>query len=320
MPLNGFNKSGIALIALLIGVFALSFGSVFVRLSSGELSAYAIAADRLLIAAILFMVWQSVWATFHPPQTEITPSSGDEIKRSVNTPWLLLMAGVLWFASLASFFWAQTQTNIAIACVLHNLAPIFTSLGAWWFFGKTFNFKFGIGMLISLVGVSAIGWEEMQISALRLNGDFAAILSAVFLAAYLLSMEYLRVQLSAITIQLWICVVGASVSLPVLLVMQEQLLPESLNAVLAILALAFICQVCGHGLLTFSLDRLSSVVVALVHLLEPILAGLLAWIIFSEQLGVWSWVSFFVVLLGLYLAISSQVEEELGQSPLEENV
>jgi len=234
--------------------------------------------------------------------------------------WLLLAAGICWFAALASVFWAQTQTTIAIASLLHNLAPLFTSLGAWWFLGQTFNFKFVVGMIIALVGVGAIGWEEMQISTIRLNADFAALLSAVFLSAYLLIIEHLRSQLSAATIQLWICGVGAAVSLPLMGLMHEQLLPDSLNTGLAIVALALICQVLGHGLLTFSLDSLSSVVVALVHLLEPVFAGLLAWLIFSEQLGLWSWVGFSVVLLGLYIAIASQANDELSQAVAEEQL
>ncbi len=319
MELTGFRKHVVtALVAALVGVLALSSSAVFVRLSSIELSSYAIVSNRLLFAAIIFSVWQSILTILHKPQAEIIQPDSGSIKISAKAQWLLLGAGVSWFAALTSFFWAQTQTNIAIACLLHNLAPIFTSLGAWWFFGQTFNFKFGVGMIITLIGVSAIGWEEMQISSMRLNGDLAAILSAVFLASYLLIIEHLRIQLSSVTIQLWICVVGALVGFPILLLTHEQFLPGSLTTWLAILALAFSCQFLGHGLLTFSLDRLSSVVVALVHLLEPIFAGLLAWILFSEQLETWSWIAFSVVLLGLYLAISSQVNREMLQSESEE--
>ena len=296
MQSNSLSKSVVALIALFIGVFSLSFGAIFVRFSSGELSAYAIATDRLIIATIIFSVWNSVVTVSRQfRQNSMNPSPDAATTPTVR--WLLLAAGICWFAALASVFWAQTQTTIAIASLLHNLAPLFTSLGAWWFLGQTFNFKFVLGMIIALVGVGAIGWEEMQISAIRLNADFAALLSAVFLSAYLLIIEHLRSQLSAATIQLWICGVGAAVSLPLMGLMHEQLLPNSLNTGLAIVALALICQVLGHGLLTFSLDSLSSVVVALVHLLEPVFAGLLAWLIFSEQLGLWSWVGFSVVLL-----------------------
>lgn len=311
MQVGYSNKFKVALVALLAGVFALSFGAIFVKFSSGELSAYAIATDRLLVSIAIFGLWNGGATALQRLHTNPVEPDLNTTQTSPKTKWLLLAAGILWFAALSSLFWAQTQTNIAIASLLHNLAPIFTSLGAWWFFGQTFNGKFAIGMIITLIGVGAIGWEEMQIAEIRLSGDIAAILSALFLSAYLLIIEHLRTQLSPITIQIWICGVGALVSFPLLLFTQEQIFPSSLNTWLAILALACICQVLGHGLLTFSLDSLSSVLVSLIHLLEPVFAGLLAWLIFSEQLGLWSWLGFSIVLLGLCLAISSQTADGL---------
>ncbi|MDF0551846.1 DMT family transporter [Kamptonema sp. UHCC 0994] len=315
MQLTDSNKPTIAFIALLIGVFAISLAATFVKFSHYELSSYAIASNRLLISAIVFGLCNggiTAFQHFSPKETV------ESELYTAKTLGMLAIAGVLWLAALAAVFWAQSQTSIAIATLLHNLAPIFTSLGAWWFFGKTFERKFVVGMMIAIVGVGAIGWQEIQIDASRVQGDFAALLSAVFLSGYLMIMEQIRTQLSAVTMQMWICSIGAFVSLPVLLLTQSPAFPHSFNTWLMILALACICQGLGHGLLTFSLDTLSSVVVALVHLLEPVFAGMLAWIIFSEKLGFSSWVGFAIVLLGLYVAIVSQTTNDILEIELEE--
>lgn len=313
MQWNRSDKAASALAASMTGVVALSFGSVFVRLGSADLSPYAIAFNRLLLAAIVFGIWNGCRAAYQQLQ-------GDPVKPIPYTFQIVLLffsAGALWAATLASLFWALTQTNVAIAIVLHNLAPIFTSLGAWMWIGQTFDRKFRLGLGIATLGITLLELEEMQIGTSRVQGDLAAILSAVFLAAYLLIVERLRTQFAALTIQMWVCTVGMVISLPLLLITEHQIFPQSVSSWVAVLSLVCICQVLGHGFLTFSLASLSSVTVSLVHLLDPIFGSMLAWFVFGERLSLWSWGGFAVVLAGLYLTISSQVAVDMPQNELE---
>lgn len=313
MQWNGSNKAAGALAASLTGVVALSFGSVFVKLGSHDLSPYAIAFNRLLLAAIVFGIWNGCRTAYQ----QLQGKSAEPTPYTLQIVLLFLSAGMLWTATLASLFWALTQTNVAIAIVLHNLAPIFTSLGAWVWVGQTFDRKFKLGMGIAILGTTLLELEEMQIGIGRVQGDLAAILSAVFLAAYLLVVERLRTQFAALTIQMWVCTVGMLISLPLLLLTQNQIFPQSVNGWVAVLCLVCVCQVLGHGFLTFSLASLSSVTVSLVHLLDPIFGSMLAWLIFGERLSLWSWGGFAVVLSGLYLTISSQVAVDMSQNELE---
>ncbi len=59
-------------------------------------------------------------------------------------------------------------------------------------------------------------------------------------------------------------------------------------------------------MLPYSLNSLSSEFTALFLLLDPVLASLGAGAFFSERLGLLNWMAFAVVLLGMYLALSSQ--------------
>ncbi|NMG06652.1 hypothetical protein DP117_07130 [Brasilonema sp. UFV-L1] len=72
------------------------------------------------------------------------------------------------------------------------------------------------------------------------------------------------------------------------------------------MGLALICQVLGQGLIVHSLSRLSSGFVATAFLLDPVLSSIEAWAIFSEQLSLSNWLAFITVLMGIYLAVSSQ--------------
>ncbi len=313
MLFNSYSKSAIALTSCLVGVFAISFGSIFAKFCSPDLTPQGIAFGRLVVAAIAFSLWtgsKTVYQRLQSKPVENTPH------RPI-TLLLLPLAGILWVMTLATMYWALEQTSVAITTALHNLSPIFTSLGAWWLWGQKFDRRFLLGLSLAIAGVFILELGEMQISASRVQGDVFAILSAVLLAAYLLILEHLRTQFASTTIQLWVCSTGAASSLPLLLLNHEPLFPHSSQAWFAMLSLAIVCQFFGHGLLTFSLTSLSSITVSLFHLLEPVFSTFLAWVIFWEYLSFWTWVGFVVVLAGLYLTVLGEMPRDTLESDLE---
>ncbi|MEH2387349.1 MAG: EamA family transporter [Nostoc sp.] len=301
--MNVSNQTKIALASLFLGVGVISFGSIFVRLSETELSPNATVFNRLWLSSMVFLLWHGYKAICQGLSLE------KPVERQLYTSqdlWLLLGGGIFWAATLVFLAWSLTQTSVAISSVLHNLAPISTSLGVWLLFRQGFEKQFLIGMTIALGGAIAIEFEELQIATEEVQGGLTAIVSAIFLSAYLLIVEKLRTKFSPATIQLWICAIAALVIFPILLFTQDQLFPSTVNGWLWVISLALICQVLGHGLLTYSLATFSSVVVSLVHLLEPVFSGIFALVIFSEKLTYSNWGGFAVVLIGLYLAVSSQ--------------
>lgn len=301
--MNVSNQMRMALASLLVGVVAISFGSILIKLSEAELSPNAIVFNRFWLASVVLALW-------HGYKTIRQRLSGDQpVEQQSYTSqdlWLLLSAGISWAAALVFVAWSLTQTSVTISSVLHNLAPIFTSLGAWLLFRQGMKRQFLIGMFIAIGGAIAIEIEDLQIATGKVQGGLAAIISAVFLSAYLLIVEKLRTKFTPTTIQLWICAIAALVIFPILLFTQDQLFPLSVNGWLNVISLALICQVLGHGLLTYSLARFDSVVVSLVHLLEPVFSSIFAFVVFGERLSFSNWVGFAVVLIGLYLAVESQ--------------
>jgi len=314
---NSYSKSAIALTFCFIGVLAISFGSVFAKFCSPDLTPQGIAFGRLLVAAIAFSLWTGSKTVYQRLQSEPVETKSHHPM----TMLLLPLAGILWVMNLTSIYWALTQTSVAITMALHNLAPVFTSLGAWWLWNQKFDRRFFWGLSLSIAGVFILELGEIQISASRLQGDGFAILSAILLALYLLILEHLRSQFAPTTIQLWVCSIGALATLPLLLLSHEPVFSQSFQVWLALLSMAIVCQFLGHGLLTFSLTALSSVTVSLVHLLEPVFSTFLAWVVFGEHLSFWTWMGLVVVLAGLYLTVVGEILGDLsfrGKSPLEE--
>jgi drug/metabolite transporter (DMT)-like permease len=297
---------------LFIGVVALSFGSIFIKWSENEISPDATVFNRFWLATIFFALWQFVKVLVQFQGAEPIQQQ----RYTYQNLLLLLSSGILFALNLICIAWSLTQTSVAISTVLHNLAPIFTSLGAWLLFGQGFNRQFIIGMVIAFGGAIGIELEELATATSNLVGSSVAILSAIFAALYLLAVEQLRTKFGSATIQLWVCGTSAVVMLPFVLLSGDELFPSTLSGWFWVISLALVCQIVGQGLLTYSLDKFSSVVVSLVHLLEPVISSIFAWVIFWERLSFSNWVGFAVLLIGLYLAVSSQVPVHSPQTEL----
>ena len=102
---------------------------------------------------------------------------------------------------------------------------------------------------------------------------------------------------------------GASfeIVIPTIFIFTEDIIfPYSVRVWIFVIALAVVSQVLGQVFIAYSIKKFSSEFVALVLLLESVLAGIAAWVIFGEILSLYDWISLFVILLGLYIALSSQ--------------
>ncbi len=303
-PLSG-SSTGLPLLAMLLAIVALSLAAIFIKLSERELGPFATIFNRFWVAYLVLWVWHE-WQ-----QITVAADSVSEPLEYTRFDQLWLVAAALMFwGCIALWAWSLTQTTVANSTLLHNLTPLFTTLGGWLLLNQHFNRRFLLGLLVALMGAGALGMGDLQISASHLTGDIASLLSAVFSAANLMIIEKLRAKFSVNIILQWCCFWGAIWTLPVVLLAEDRVFPISASGWLAVIGLAVVCQVLGQGLQAYSLKRLSSGLVGVLLLLDPILAALVAWVLFAESLTLFKWAAFMVVLLGVYLAKSSDTAHE----------
>lgn len=310
------SSSLVAVLALGTALLGIASASILFVVAEQEIGSIAAAYDRLGIAAIAFGVWNSFNQVSNLWSEEKSESQPSYALRDLG---LLIIAGVSLAASLTLWAWSLTQTSVANSTLLNNLMPIFTTLGAWLLFGQRFQAKFLLGMAVAVGGAIAIGVEDLQAVDSHITGDVAALLAAMLSATSILSIEQLRVKFSAPIIMLWTSLIGSLCIFPIVLVSQGDLFPTSWVGWSAVISLGLISQVIGQGLLTYSLKRFSSGQVAVSMLAIPVIAAILAMLIFSEQLSLLNWLAFSAVLVGIYLAISAQSIQGIDQEVLLEN-
>jgi drug/metabolite transporter (DMT)-like permease len=303
----------ISVIKLCCAVLAISSAPIFIRFSETGLGPTGTVFNRLFIFVSVFGSIQCARLGLARNPSELsdpTPSQPEPMTGQQRA--LLLGVGVMSVFSLGLWATSLEYISVAKSMLLNNLTPIFTTLGSWLFFRKRFDAKFLVGMAIALSGAIALGAEDLNSVDNNLFGDACALLSAVFLAAYLMMVEKLRHRFSATTILLSRAIVGSMVLLPVTWLSEGQVFPTTLSVWVAVIALGIICEGFGQRLLADSMSHFSCSFIALVLLLEPILSTILAWIIFAEQLGIVTWISFAVVLTGIYIATSSNSTDKVA--------
>ncbi|WP_013321717.1 DMT family transporter [Gloeothece verrucosa] len=288
------------LICLIFALISVSSASILIRLSQQEISFTATIFYRLFLTALVLGIWKTIKAQ-KPLLSQLSNLSRENLK----VIGLLTAAAICVTTDLTICSWCLTQTSVANVTILGNMSPLFTTFGLWLLWRKPCDRRMLIGIIIAIGGAAAIVLDDFSLASHKLSGDLASLGSAIAFAVYLIIIERLQNQFNTSSIVLYTCGLGSIFLLPIALLNQETIIPDSWHGWLSVIALALICQIIGQSLLVSSLNSLSSELVAVSLLLEPILAGLGAWIFFAESLSLSNWAGCVIVLLGLYLAISS---------------
>ncbi len=295
-------------VLLLLGVLLASFSPILIRLSETEISPHAVIFDRYWIAAIVLGIYYAIKAI---PWSSSDRLSEFKVSYTLKDIALLFLVAVFNLACLTSWAWSLTQTSVSNSNLLHNTTPIFATLGGWLFLQHRFNGKFLMGIALALTGTVVIGIIDTQGAMdAHINGDALALLSAIFYAGGYLITEPLRTKFSATTILLWSCALGSLLMLPFMLFGGERIFPYSGFGWLTVISQTILCQIMGIGIVLHSLKKFSSAFVFLILLLDPVIAALLASAIFAEQLSIFNWLAFGLILTGIYLAKSGQGAEK----------
>jgi drug/metabolite transporter (DMT)-like permease len=291
ISISPHGTTRLALGALFGGATGIAFAPIFVRLS--ELGPSATAFWRLALALPALWLWMGAEA--RGTGGTARPSGAAEYRR-------LLVAGLFFAADLAVWHWSITLTSVANATLLANFAPVFVTLGAWFWFGQRVTVGFTLGMITALAGAAILVGISVRVSSQHLFGDLLGLVTAVFYAGYLLTIAELRGQFSSATVLGWSSVFSAVALLPITLLSGEGLVAVTAGGWAVLMGLALVSQVAGQGLITYALAHLPAAFSSVGLLLQPVVAALLAWLILNEPVGPWQALGAAVVLFGIALA------------------
>lgn len=248
-------------LAVLGGVFAVSFSALFVRLSTAP--AMIIATYRLLFTFLILAPF-----TLARHRGDLRALSGREIGLAAASGVSLALHFMTWFTSLR-------YTTVASSVVLVTIQPVFVVLGSWLFFRERISRLAMLGGALALTGSVVIGASDFQLDRSAFFGDLLALAAAVFVSGYLLIGRRLRsgVSLPAYTFVTY----GSSTLLLVLasLASRTPFHPYPASDWLLFLALAVVCTIFGHTVFNWVLRYVQASVISVSVLGEPL--GAIVW-------------------------------------------
>jgi drug/metabolite transporter (DMT)-like permease len=272
---------------MVVGLLAISTSPILIRVAA--LPALAMAFWRCMAGAV-------VLAPFAPRGRVERLDRGD-LARLAASGVFLAIHFALWNASLG-------LTTVAAATTLVSSAPLFVGLGSI-LLGEAPTARAWAGIVLATLGAVVIGAGDatgLGGGTDALWGDVLAFGGALAMAAYLLLGRVARRRLPVSTYAASVYGVAAAVLLPACLLTGADLGGYEAASWLALAGVVIGPQLLGHTVFNGLLASVSASLVAVVMLLEPAVATVLAWWLFGELPGPSLWAGAPMVLAGLWLA------------------
>lgn len=248
-------------LAVLVGVFAVSFSALFVRLCSAP--ALIIATYRLLFTFLLLAP-----LTVAERFAGVRQMSRRQLGLAAASGMFLALHFVTWFTSLK-------YTSIASSVVIVTIQPVFVVLGSWIFFREKISRLAMFGGALALSGSFVIGAGDFRIGMGAFVGDLLALAAAILVSGYILIGRRLRgsVELTGYTFVTYGC--SSFILAAMSALAKIPFAPYPGRDWLLFLALAAVCTVLGHTIFNWVLRYVQASVVSVSILGEPI--GAILW-------------------------------------------
>ena len=286
------------MIMIAIGIMGISLSSIFVKYSAAP---SAVTAAFRLLWTVLFLT----------PVVLGKPSVRAEIRKvPKKTVILSCLSGlflaihfVLWFESLK-------HTNVASSTTIVCTEVIWVALGFCLVLKGKLSWRAMIAIAVTLGGSALIACSDSG-SGAQLYGDILALLAAVAVAVYTLIGRVVREKVSTTVYTYMVYSACAAVLLITCLVQGYNLFGYGFSAAVVGLLLAVFSTILGHSIFSWCLKYFSPSFVSASKLCEPVVAAVLAAILFAELPGIWQILGGALILGGV--AFYSRIEMQEGK-------
>lgn len=276
-------------IPIIIGVISVSLSAIFVKLASAD--AGVIAFYRMLFSVLLMLplfLWKYV----------------SELKLLSKRDWLFSsLAGIFLAFHFILWFESLNYTSVASSTVLVTMQPLFAFVGTYLFFGEKISGKTILAGGIAIAGSVLISWGDFQISGSALYGDILALIACALVTGYLLFGQDVRQRLSLMTYTIVVYSISVITLFFYVLIKGESFGPYPAEDWMWFILLALIPNLLGHNLFNWAIKWVSTNVLSIAILFEPVGAAILAMFIFGEYLSISQIIGGAIVLFGITLFV-----------------
>lgn len=214
-----------------------------------------------------------------------------------------LLAGLAFACDLGFWHYSIHFTSVANATVLTNLTPVVVTAAAWIFLKQRPAKLFVAAVALAVAGawLMAVGRGAHAPGSNPPLGDALALTTALWYALYFLAISAARRSVGATRVMFWSSVASAPLLLVAAVALGERIFPATAGGWAAVIGLG-VMHVAGQGSIAWALGRLPAATASVVVLIQPVVAALLGWLLFSEALGPLQALGGAIALFGVVLS------------------
>ncbi len=274
---------------LVLGALSIAFSPIFVRLS--DVDPIMTAFYRIFLSLPFFLFFSSL--------DFIEKIRFPLVK---NYYVIFLLSGIFFALDLICWHWSIKLTTVSKATFLSNLAPVVVIIFAFFFLKEKFSRFFLIALILSMSGMALLLGESFQFNKKQFLGDLLGVLTALWYGSYIITISQLRKKFNTTSIMFISGIVTSIILIVVSLTFEQNLIPKTINSIIILFLLGFVCQFIGQAFITYSLAFLPASISSLTLLIQPIAATGLGFLFFQEKLTLIQFMGSILILYGIYIA------------------
>jgi drug/metabolite transporter (DMT)-like permease len=210
------------------------------------------------------------------------------------------IAGFFLALHFATWITSLDLTTIAASVLLVSTTPIFAAAAGRLLFGERIGRRGWIGIGLAFAGTALIVGTD--VSGSDALGNLLALAGGAMAAGYVIAGREARRTLGILPYAVVTYAIAAVLLLPPTLIDGQDLFAYDAGTWVALAAIVIGPQLLGHTIINLVLDDLDATTVSISIMVEPIIASVLAFFLFSETPSALIYPGGLAILVGIYLA------------------
>ncbi len=219
------------------------------------------------------------------------------------------------------FFSAIEETSVSIAAILLYTAPAFVTLLSRIVFKELLTTRKLLALFITLIGCSfVIGVLPNSKDTISLYGFILGLGSGLFYALYSIFGKFALRKYDSLTVTIHTFIFATIGVLPFSSLWSVLPLFLNMKAWLFIIGLGFLSTMLAFILYTKGLQAVESSQASIIATIEPVVASLIGFFVFHEQLNLWQYIGIVMVIIAVMIVQENRQKTQMKSFEAKINV